>query len=354
MNSSSAQLMKWPDELLLIILTTLDNIEVLFSLMGLDTRLDQSIRDPCFTAQIDLIQLDDDERCGQVNTYIDRFCLDILPEIHHHIKCLKVQSTAMERLLLAADYSHLSQLDIFIPHAEPIRHLNGKETHSHFHLLEVICAWAHVRSCWVLSKDSLSRLAIHARSSSKEDTSSSPPLIVMLKIVERKIELQLRSQHQTETDVELESLFEVSVEKMLVLRLNTRVDDHCDHNEMVHHTTFSEEWTAVLFRFRSIISRPAIERSNLDRISGWQTKRILSIFNGDASKSVQSHFEDIHSYSTLAVLPRCPLQRLIGVFCWSTSHVLFDASGITHPSKFLCRLSVSSRWSIQSTSHPRR
>ena len=128
MNYSRAHLMKLPDELLLIILKKLDNIDVLFSLMGLDTRLDQIIRDPCFTAEIDLIQLNNNETCGQVDTYIDRFCLDILPEIHHHIKWLKVQSTSMERLLLAADYSNLSQLDIFIPHEEPILHFNGMET----------------------------------------------------------------------------------------------------------------------------------------------------------------------------------------------------------------------------------
>ena len=53
MTSSSAQLMKFPDELLLSILKKLDNIDVLFSLLGLETCRDQSIPDPGLTAEID-------------------------------------------------------------------------------------------------------------------------------------------------------------------------------------------------------------------------------------------------------------------------------------------------------------
>ena len=149
--------MNLPDELLLTILKKLDNVDVLLSLMGSDARLDQIIRDPCFNTEIDLIKLDDDERCAQVDTCIDRFCSDILPAIHHQIKCLKVQSTAMERILLAADYSNLSQLDIFIPHEEPILHFNGEST--------------QIRFCSALRAKTLplSVLAIRARSSSKED-----------------------------------------------------------------------------------------------------------------------------------------------------------------------------------------
>ena len=172
MNYSRTHLMKLPDELLLIILKKLDNIDVLFSLMGLDTRLDQIIRDPCFTAEIDLIQLNDNETCGLVDTYIDRFCLDILPEIHHHIKWLKVQSTSMERLLLAADYSNLSQLDIFIPHEEPIPHFDGKETlalssalgHLCMNTCPLLLSFEQRFSLPLSLSLSLSRLAIHARS----------------------------------------------------------------------------------------------------------------------------------------------------------------------------------------------
>ena len=126
MKHSNTQLMTLPDELLLNILKKLNSNDVLCSLMGSNTRLDRIIRDPCFTTEINLIELNDDDTHGHVEKRFDRFCLDILPEIHHLIKCLKVPSTSMERLLLAADYPNLSQLNIFMQDKEPILHLNGE------------------------------------------------------------------------------------------------------------------------------------------------------------------------------------------------------------------------------------
>ena len=84
MNSSSAQLMKLPDELLLIILKKLDSISVL-SLLGFNTRLDRIIRDPCLTTEINLVELNDDDAHEQVDIFIDRFFSNILPKIHHLI-----------------------------------------------------------------------------------------------------------------------------------------------------------------------------------------------------------------------------------------------------------------------------
>jgi hypothetical protein len=160
MNHSSAQLMKLPDELLLIILKKLDHTDVLYSLLGLSIRLDQIIRDPCFPTEINLIKLKDDETSGQVETWIDRFCLDILPTIGHRIKWLKVRSTSMERILLAADYPNLSQLDIFVQGKAPVLHFNGEKT------LGFSSAGSFVhehRSTFVRPRAKiLSRLTIHA------------------------------------------------------------------------------------------------------------------------------------------------------------------------------------------------
>jgi hypothetical protein len=148
-----------------------------------------------------------------MNTVIDRFCSDILPRIHHQIKWLKVQSTSMERLLLAADYSNLSQLDIFIPHEERLRHFNGEST--------------LIRSSSALREDSLSLSLPHHP---------------------YQIEQQERL-NQTEIDVEFDGLFEVSFERTIVLTFDRRVNEHCHHTDMVHHhhTRQSEGSTAVLF-----------------------------------------------------------------------------------------------------------
>ena len=120
--------MKLPDELLLIILRQPDNVDVLYSLMGLNTRLDQIIRDPCFTTEISFVESNKEKSTQEVDIFIDRFCLDILPRIHHRIRWLEVPSTSMERILLAADYPNISRLDICIQDKELVLHFNGKKT----------------------------------------------------------------------------------------------------------------------------------------------------------------------------------------------------------------------------------
>ena len=74
MNQSSAQLMQFFDELLLIIWKKLDNVDVLFSWIQSNPPLDRIICDPCLATEIDLIQLSDDESCAQ-SRYIHRLIL---------------------------------------------------------------------------------------------------------------------------------------------------------------------------------------------------------------------------------------------------------------------------------------
>ena len=133
MNHSNAQLMKLPDELLLIILRQLDNVDVLYSLMGLDARLDRILRDPSFTTEINCVE-SNETKSTQLDRFIDRFCLDILPTIHHRIRWLKVPSSSMERILLVADYPNLSQLDIFVQDKELVLQFNGE--------------WTQISSAW--------------------------------------------------------------------------------------------------------------------------------------------------------------------------------------------------------------
>jgi hypothetical protein len=60
---------------------------------------------------------------------LDRFCSEILPKIHHQIQWLSLESSSIERILLAANYPNLCQLDIFILTEEPQLHLNGTKSH---------------------------------------------------------------------------------------------------------------------------------------------------------------------------------------------------------------------------------
>lgn len=125
MSYITPQLSSLPDELVLVILKQLNNIDVLYSLMGLDQHLDEIIRDPCFTSVVNLMK-SNNINSDQNETFLVRFCSDILPKIHHLIKRLQLDLTMMERILLAADYPNLSHLDIFIPHEDPVLNFYGE------------------------------------------------------------------------------------------------------------------------------------------------------------------------------------------------------------------------------------
>lgn len=126
MSLSNAPLMKLPDELLLIIFKRLKTIDILYSLFGLSIRLDRILRDPCFLNEINFIELNN-YTSTQLETMIDRFCLEILPNVSDLITCFKLQSTLLERVLLSSDYSNLSRLDIFIPTVQPFIHIDGEK-----------------------------------------------------------------------------------------------------------------------------------------------------------------------------------------------------------------------------------
>ena len=54
MERSVTHLMNLPDEIILIILRKLDNVQMLYSLMNINVRLNRILRDPIFTNRIHL------------------------------------------------------------------------------------------------------------------------------------------------------------------------------------------------------------------------------------------------------------------------------------------------------------
>jgi hypothetical protein len=124
MNSSFIQLSDLPDEIFLIILKNISNIEVLYSLIGVNKRLDKIVHDYSFTHHLNLLRILPSHLTEiiPVSKYcilplpdpiLDRFCLEILPEIHFKIKCLKLESFSMKRILLAAKYPNLFGLGLY-------------------------------------------------------------------------------------------------------------------------------------------------------------------------------------------------------------------------------------------------
>ncbi|CAF1498448.1 unnamed protein product [Adineta steineri] len=127
MKHSVVQLMDLSDEILLIIFEELDNVEMLNSLMGTNTRLDRVLRHPIFTSHLTLMKSSSNGLSHPLDDImVDRFCSQILPQIHHNIKWLNLESLSMERVLLVSDYPNLFGLGLYeINYDAALRHFSG-------------------------------------------------------------------------------------------------------------------------------------------------------------------------------------------------------------------------------------
>jgi len=103
-----------PDEILLIIFKKLTNAEVLYSLIGVNQRLNKIVYDSIFTSSVSLIRcLSNDFIYPLPWPILDRFCLQILPKIHQKIEWLNIESSSIERVLLSTNYPNLSGLGLY-------------------------------------------------------------------------------------------------------------------------------------------------------------------------------------------------------------------------------------------------
>lgn len=132
MRHSFVQLMDLSDEILLIIFEELNNAEILNSLMGINTRLDQILCDPIFTNHLTLMRSSSNDLFHPlVDVILDRFCSKVLPQIHRNIKRLNLESLSMERILLASDYPNLCGLGLYqIDYDTALRLFSGKNSTS--------------------------------------------------------------------------------------------------------------------------------------------------------------------------------------------------------------------------------
>ena len=122
MGHSLVQLNDLPDEVLLTIFKKLNNVQVLYSLFGVDARLNQIVSDLDFTSHLTLLTCLSNRRYPCLSNrhilpledvVLDRFCSQILSKIHDKIQWLDLESSSMERILLAAYYPSLSGLLLY-------------------------------------------------------------------------------------------------------------------------------------------------------------------------------------------------------------------------------------------------
>ncbi|CAF1503362.1 unnamed protein product [Rotaria sordida] len=113
MNNSIARIVDLPDEILVTIFKKLHSFDVLYSLVGVNKKLDKVACDVTFTRSIDLttISLDkaDDSR---INAILDRFCMGILPRIQKKMECLAIQACFLQCVYHASDYLNLRSFTI--------------------------------------------------------------------------------------------------------------------------------------------------------------------------------------------------------------------------------------------------
>jgi hypothetical protein len=119
-----------PDELLMIIFKQMNNVEVLYSLFGINERLDLILQDPIFTNRLNFLKW---SRKRFLNIFssdviLDRFCLQILPSVREKIQWLDLESSSMKQILCAADYPNLYGLGLFNIEEELVKSLfTGKK-----------------------------------------------------------------------------------------------------------------------------------------------------------------------------------------------------------------------------------
>jgi hypothetical protein len=113
MEHSCIQLNDLPDEILLTILKKLHNVEVLYSLIGVNKRFNTIVNDSIFTKYVTLMTPSNGLLYRFTNSILDRFCLEILPKIHDKIEWLILESSSMQRILLATNYPILRGLTLY-------------------------------------------------------------------------------------------------------------------------------------------------------------------------------------------------------------------------------------------------
>ena len=115
MLNSSIGLNDLPDEILLHIFRKLNNIDLLYSLQNLNQRLNRIIHDSIFSTRLAFLQWLPHKYINLISSQmmLNRFCSEILPDIHENIKCLDLESSSMKDVLGAANYPNLHGLGLW-------------------------------------------------------------------------------------------------------------------------------------------------------------------------------------------------------------------------------------------------
>lgn len=130
MARSCIQFQDLPNELLMFIFNKMSNVEVLYSLFGINERLNSIVQDQIYTNRLFFLKCSSKKIVNRFSPEIisDRFCLQILPSICEKIQCLSVDSSSMKQILSAVNYPNLHVLGLFNIEEETVQSLfTGKK-----------------------------------------------------------------------------------------------------------------------------------------------------------------------------------------------------------------------------------
>ncbi|CAF5044445.1 unnamed protein product, partial [Rotaria sp. Silwood1] len=114
MEQSCIGLSDLSDEILINIFQKLDNIDVLYSLEGVNQRINKVIQDRIFTSHLNFVKWLPHVFIDFLSSdmMLNRFCSQIFPKIHDKIKWLHLESSSMKYVLCAANYPNLDTLSL--------------------------------------------------------------------------------------------------------------------------------------------------------------------------------------------------------------------------------------------------
>jgi hypothetical protein len=116
MNQHNVHFLDLPNETLFLILKQLDNVDVLYSLLGIkNQRLDIIAQEQIFSNTLNLVPISEstDEISSFSGPILHRFCNDILPRIHMNVKSLILDTGSMECIVGAGNYPSLTELKLY-------------------------------------------------------------------------------------------------------------------------------------------------------------------------------------------------------------------------------------------------
>jgi hypothetical protein len=116
LNNDHLNILILPNEMLLTIFNKLSMIDVFYSVVDVNERLNHLILDSVYTRNLNMVNITMKsfyDRTFSIDTHVlDRICKKVLPRIHHQVNELTVEQYSMKRILHTVNYPQLYSLSL--------------------------------------------------------------------------------------------------------------------------------------------------------------------------------------------------------------------------------------------------